>query len=170
MNNVRKHIENLVASVLQETIEERTNQIFETATKIAQFCRIFWGFVGNPRCCGGLFAPWSGCAYCTDRPPSEGPWRAGHHRAQEGTLSQIKHTTLRRRVSCSHSCARTFLIPSYSCFTHHDLSQIATIIYTRPKQASGTNGKLWFAANMRFSSFNHSGQMGCAEHLNETQW
>ena len=31
MNNVRKHIENLVASVLQETIEERANQIFETA-------------------------------------------------------------------------------------------------------------------------------------------
>ena len=31
MNNVRKHIENLVASVLQETIEERANQILETA-------------------------------------------------------------------------------------------------------------------------------------------
>jgi hypothetical protein len=31
MNNVRKHIENLVASVLQETIEKRANQILETA-------------------------------------------------------------------------------------------------------------------------------------------
>ena len=88
------------------------HQFFETAKNITVLSYIL-KFRTNPRCCGGLFAPWSGCAYCTDRPPSEGPWRAGHHRAQEGTLSPIKHTTLRRRVSCSHSCARTCLIPSY---------------------------------------------------------
>ena len=36
MKNVRKHIENLVASVLQESIEEKAKQILETAKNETQ--------------------------------------------------------------------------------------------------------------------------------------